>query len=84
MKNAFLTFRSVTFAQRGEAVLRREGIGCLLQRTPKQMEELGCGYCLRMEGSQLRRAALVLREAGVSFKRGYIQQSGGKMEEVLL
>ena len=44
MRNCIITFRSVTPAQRGEAILKREGINCTLQRTPRSMQEKGCGY----------------------------------------
>ena len=46
MKFYYITFRSVTFAQRGEKVLKKEGIRCTLLRTPRWMEEQGCGYAL--------------------------------------
>ena len=39
MKEYFVTFRSITFAQRGQAVLRSAGIPVQLQRTPRWMEE---------------------------------------------
>ena len=44
-----ITFRSVTFAQRGERALRQAGINCELQRTPRWMEESGCGYSLSVK-----------------------------------
>ena len=84
MKNGFITFRSVTYAQRAESVVRRDGIGVVLQRTPKWMEEMGCGYCLRMEPGQLQRAAALLRAAGVSYRRGYVRRDNGRTEEVAL
>ena len=41
MDTCLITFRSVTPAQRGENLLRREGITCSLQRTPKVLAEQG-------------------------------------------
>ena len=35
MEICYITFRSVTYAQRGERVLSGSGIGSTLQRTPK-------------------------------------------------
>ena len=49
MMDCFITFRSVTFAQRGESELKRVGISCNIQRTPRWMEEQGCGYSLRVQ-----------------------------------
>ena len=37
MKFYYITFRSVTYAQRGEQILHKEGIRCTLLRTPKWM-----------------------------------------------
>ena len=50
MKQYMITFRSVTYAQRGERSLTRRGIGCTVMRTPKWMEDQGCGYGLRLRG----------------------------------
>ena len=41
MKMYLITFRSITFAQKGESALKRAGITCTLLRTPRAMEERG-------------------------------------------
>ena len=82
MKNCIITFRSVTPAQRGEMMLRRAGIGCSLQRTPRWMEEQGCGYSLRLRVSQAAAAAELLRSNHIPFRRAYLQREGGKLEEM--
>ena len=81
MKNAFITFRSVTYAQRGERVLRKSGLGAQLQRTPKWMEEQGCGYCLRLAEGDLSAAVALLQASSVSFRRVYLNRAHGKLEE---
>lgn len=81
MKNGYLTFRSVTYAQRGEALLRRSGFDIVLQRTPKWMEEQGCGYCLRLPVGELGAAARLLRVNAVSFRRAYLRREDGMLEE---
>ncbi len=78
----FITFRSVTFAQRGEAVLRKAGLGCSLQRTPRWMEEQGCGYCLKLRASDAPLAVLRLREQQVPFRKVYKRLENGAVEEV--
>ncbi len=80
----FITFRSVTPAQRGEVVLRKRGIRCTLQRTPRWMEEKGCGYCLRLMPDQIVDAVGMLRAAQVSFRKVYVQGAEGSVEEVTL
>lgn len=82
MKSYFITFRSVTYAQRGEGALRKAGIDCTLQRTPKWMEERGCGYCLRLRQKDVMPAALLLRENEIAFRKAYAQRDGGKLEEI--
>ena len=80
----YITFRSVTFAQRGEEILRRGGISSVLQRTPRWMEEQGCGYCLRLWAKELKPAAELLVREGVPFRKLYVQKESGELEEVTL
>lgn len=81
MKNVFITFRSVTYAQRGEGVLTRGGISCSMQRTPKWMEEMGCGYCLRLHRKDMSAALELLRRQQVAFRKVYLKDESGKVEE---
>ena len=81
MKNCMITFRSVTPAQRGEGVLKRGGIPCVLQRTPRWMQEKGCGYSLRLECRQVQEAVSLLRKQGVAFQKAYTLLDGGAVEE---
>ena len=80
----YITFRSVTPAQRGEAVLTWEGLRVALVRTPRWMEERGCGYCLRLRCEDGGRWTALLRQKGIDFRRVYRQRSDGTLEEVRL
>lgn len=84
MRYYYITFRSVTYAQRGERLLTGKGIRCTLQRTPKWMEEQGCGYALRLRTAQIRQAADVLRAAELPMRKIYVQGRDGKLEELEL
>ena len=84
MSYYYITFRSVTFAQRGERVLQAGRIRCTLQRTPRWMEEQGCGYCLRLWTKELAPAAELLAREGVPFRKLYVQKAQGQLEEVTL
>ncbi len=84
MRNCIITFRSVTPAQRAEDVLRRAGVECTLQRTPKWMEEKGCGYSVRMPCEDMMTAAAFLRQAGIGFKKAYSLTESGMPEELRL
>ena len=81
MKFYYITFRSVTYAQRGEQVLQKGGIRCTLLRTPKWMEERGCGYCLRLWTENVGPAVQLLRKAQVSLRKVYVQNKEGQLEE---
>lgn len=84
MKYCIITFRSVTPAQRAEEQLRRAGFTCTLQRTPKWMEEKGCGYSLRMDCRDLMAASMLLRQSGISYRKAYSLTDGGTPEELRL
>ena len=79
----FITFRSVTPAQRGQRILQQAGISCSLQRTPRWMEERGCGYCLRLRQEDLQQALLLLRQGKLAFSKVY-GGTDGAVEEVVL
>ena len=85
MKNQWLiTFRSVTYAQKGEHYLKKAGISCALQRTPKELSRRGCGYCLRLQGLDAIKAVEQLQEARLPYEKVYAIQIDGRPEERLL
>lgn len=84
MKYCMITFRSVTPAQRGEGLLRRAGVGCTLQRTPRWMEQQGCGYSLRVRHADAVAAVSLLRANEVPFRKIYLKGDSGTMEELAL
>lgn len=81
MKACYITFRSVTFAQRGQSVLDNSGIRCSLQRTPRFMEEQGCGYCLRLREADCSLSTGLLRSRQIPFRKCYRQAADGSYEE---
>ena len=82
MKFYYITFRSVTFAQRGEKILTSGGFRCSLLRTPRWMEEQGCGYCVRLWTDDPVPAVEVLRQNKVPMRKLYAQRSDGQLEEI--
>ena len=74
MKHCLITFRSVTPAQRAEQVLRQGGFVCSLQRTPKWMEQQGCGYSLRIRCENGAAAAALLQKHRIAFRKIYRQE----------
>lgn len=83
MNRDFITFRSITPAQRAQRLLRREGMETLLQRTPRSLEQAGCGYCLRLRPEHTGRAANLLQQEGVPFRRIFAVRDG-QLEELTL
>lgn len=83
MKQYYITFRSVTFAQRGEARMKKAGYRCVLQRTPRWMEEQGCGYALKIWVREIDTVLMLLREDAIPIRRVYLQTRDGELEEVM-
>lgn len=80
----YITFRSVTFAQRGEKLLTQRNLRVSLMRTPRWMEEQGCGYALKIWTRDLPAVLKLMQENGVRLRKVYAQREEGDMEEVRL
>ena len=84
MRFYFITFRSVTFAQRAEKLLQQKNIRVTLMRTPRWMEEQGCGYALKVWTNTVSEPVSLLRESRISLRKVYAQREDGELEEVRL
>ena len=84
MAYCLITFRSVTPAQRGEALLRQNGLQCSLHRTPRWMEEQGCGYSIRVAQPEVNRASQLLQAGELPYRKIYLRRENGGMEELRL
>ena len=84
MKECFITFRSVTFAQRGERELKRAGISCSVQRTSRWMEQQGCGYSIRLRCQDIMSAVELLQGKQVPYRKVYLYGENGQLEETAL
>ena len=80
----YITFRSVTPAQRGEQLLRKNGFRCVIQRTPRWMQENGCGYCIRLSTNRIADAVRQLEAEGMDFRKVYRLNQTGDAEEISL
>ena len=78
----FITFRSVTYGQQGERLLKGSGVRCGLQRSPRWMEEQGCGYALRIWAAKIEPAAALLADRQIPMRRTYLQRQDGQLEEI--
>ena len=82
MKTYFLTFRSITQAQRAERAYGRAGMACTMRRTPRWMEERGCGYGVEVKCTDLGAALEVLRREKIPFRKSYLLHGDGVVEEL--
>ena len=82
MKTFFLTFRSITQAQRAERAFSRAGYGCILRRTPRWMEERGCGYGVEVKCAELQEGLAVLRREKLPFRKSYLLHPDGVAEVI--
>ena len=76
--------RSLTYAQRTEAALRRAGISAHILRAPKAVDSEGCSHMVRVSERDLSPALVVLARGKLSPKRIFILASDGSYKEVLL
>lgn len=83
MSVCFVTFRSIAYAQRGQGVLNKQGISAGFSRTPRWMEEKGCGYSLRVAPERITEAVDALKRSGVPFSKVYCGRLDGAMEELI-
>lgn len=82
MKSYLITFRSVTHAQRGEQTLRAAGYKCRLRRTPRWMEDRGCGYGVEVSSAGLTEVLNLLRQSQIPWQRKWLLHPGGEVEEL--
>lgn len=78
MKWMYITFRSVTYAQRGRAMLERAGLKSSMIRAPKWMAERGCSYALKLNPEAGEQAGQVLDAQGHPYLQKYLVDENGK------
>ena len=81
MNDNYFTFRSVTTAMRGSRILETMGIASLTVRTPKQLQQQGCGYSLRVRSNAVMRAKQALEQAEIQYSRIYSRDESGQWRE---
>ena len=84
MKYALVTFRSITLAQKGESVLHKAGYRCNIRRTPRWMEEQGCGYSIQIPYADAQDCVEILRENKMMFRKVYLLRDNGNVEELAI
>lgn len=82
MYEYFFTFRSITTAQRAVRVFDRAGISNTLVRTPKQIEQMGCGYSVRVRSGVFQDAQRTLLRNEIPYSNVYVRHGDGVWEAV--
>lgn len=82
MQEYLITFRSITYAQRGERLLQSAGLRCFIRRTPKWMSARGCGYCVHLYTKDIAGAVQMIKNGELTIGKVYRQLPGGRVEEV--
>ena len=80
----YITFRSITPAQRAERALKQKGIDGTLMRAIRQISAEGCGYTLRIRPRDGGQALEILRSNEIPFRRIFHQEQTGNMKELEL
>ena len=84
MEQCYISFRSVTLAQRAEGILKGEGYRCYLQRAPKWMGQRGCSYALGVRRETVAGCVAALQQEQAVFSKVYCQYADGRREELIL
>ena len=80
MSQICVTFRSITAAQNVARALEQAGLPAQVLRTPRALQEQGCGYCVRApaEPETIRQ---LLTDERIAFRRLYRRGADGAWQE---
>ncbi len=81
MKQYWISFRSLTYAQRASRVLERKGVTATIVRLPQGVSKKGCGYAVIQRGSY-REAIRILEELRLPWGQIFARSESGEFREV--
>lgn len=84
MKTCMITFRSVMPAQQGERAIRQAGIAGTISRTPRWMQEKGCGYRVQIPCEDVQQAVRILRQNRIPMQKVFLIRGEKDVEELPL
>ena len=82
MINYLMICRSLTFAQKAAKTLEKAGINASITKTPREISEKGCGYCVKVSERRLNQALTTLKTHNLSPNKVYALFSDGNYSEV--
>ncbi len=74
--------RSLTYAQRSARALENAGITSVVTKAPQSVSNAGCAYCVKVSERRLKEALSVLKGAGLSPGRVFLQDDSGEVNEI--
>ena len=80
MSQIWVTFRSITAAQNAARALEQAGLPAQVLRTPRALQERGCGYCVRAPAEPETIRQLLTAER-IAFRRLYRRGADGAWQE---
>lgn len=64
MKKQLIQVNSITYAIKGRDILKSNGIKAYVERTPADVDRVGCGYSIYVKGD-IEKAKDILKSAGI-------------------
>ena len=83
MRQTWITFRSLTHAQRASRALERKGFTATVRRASQELSLRGCGYAVVIRRSP-REALRILEESRIPFERCFERLENGEFREAML
>lgn len=83
MPQYWISFRSLTHAQRASRVLERKGVTAMLTRLPQGLSLKGCGYAIILR-HRTEEGIRMIREAQIPFGAIFVKNELGTFREVKL
>ena len=74
--------RSLTYAQRSARALENAGITSVVTKAQQSVSNAGCAYCVKVSERRLKEALSVLKGAGLSPGRVFLQDDSGEVNEI--
>lgn len=78
----YITFRSLTTAQRAMRALDQAGVSCRMTRTPNNLVPDGCGYSVKVIESLLNAAIIILNKSRIQHSKVFFVTAAGESREV--
>lgn len=83
METYVLLARSITYGQRMQHILQRNGVRAQVYRAPRDISDTGCGYGVEVSGASFYCALSLLQQVGLSPSRIY-KKWQNQYQEVLV